>query len=81
MENNNVIEGIIEIDDDNKDDILLFSKKMGGLEVYLNNEKIDNNKIEYNNLKKGKKFNFKIKFNYYINSFCLFFENCANIIF
>ena len=76
IEKNNIIEGIIELDNDNKDDILLFHKKKGGLEVYLNNEKINNNKIEYNKLKEGKKFNFKIIFNYNLENFSYFFKDC-----
>ena len=40
MENNNIVEGTIEVNNDNQDDILLFNKKWGGIEVYLNNQKI-----------------------------------------
>ena len=81
MENNNIIEGTIELNNDNQDDILLFNKNWGGIEVYLNNQKINNNKIQYNNLKEGTKFNFKIIFNYYLEEFDYFFKDCPNIVF
>ena len=82
IDKNNIIKGVIELfDDDKKDDILLFNKKKVGLEVYLNIDKIDNNKIEYNKLKEGKKFNFKIKFNYCLKNFKCFFKNCINIVY
>ena len=81
MENNNINEGIIELDDDNKEDILLFYKYLGGLEIYLNNEKVNSNKIEYNKLKEGKKFNFKIKFNYFLENLACLFLSCTNIVF
>jgi hypothetical protein len=81
MEKNNIIEGIIELFDDKEDDILLFNEKKGGLEVYLNDEKINSNKIEYNKLKEGTKFKFKIKFNYCLDNFDCFFKNCISIVY
>ena len=76
----NIIKGIIEID--NKD-VLLFNeyhmKINEGIDVYLNNEKINTNIIKYNN-KKGK-YEFKIIFNNDITNLNGFFEKCSNIIY
>ena len=82
MEKNNVIAGEIEVnnDDNIQGDVLLFNDNIDAFEVYLNDEKININKIQYNKLKKGKKNNFKIIFRYCLPNFNSFFGDCSNIV-
>ena len=83
MEKNNIIEGIIEAnnDDNPQEDVLLFKNNRETIEVYLNDEKINDNKAHYNKLKKREKNYFKIIFKYQLTNFDSFFENCSNIVF
>ena len=76
----NIIKGIIEIDNNNNKDILLFNKYNKGIDVYLNNERINNNIIKSNNNLIGQ-YEFKIIFNDngIINLNGLF-EKCYNLI-
>ena len=52
-----------------------------GIDVYLNNEKINTNIIKYNKVNKNKKYEFKIIFNNNITNLNGFFEKCSNIIY
>ena len=83
----NVIEGVlnIKLNDINDDGILLFNKKdINGIEVYLNNKKVNMiNKdekwmIDYN-FKKDGRYTFKIIFRNIIDSLSYFFLLCKNI--
>ena len=52
-----------------------------GIDVYLNNEKINTNIIKYNIVNKNEKYEFKIIFNNNITNLNGFFEKCSNIIY
>ena len=83
---NNIIEGVLDIKvNDIKNGVILFNKKnKDGINVYLNDIKInmineDNKwKIDYN-FKKDGKYKFKIIFNNNIKSFHRFFQDCSNL--
>ena len=82
---NNITEGVLDIRvNDIKNGIILFNKKnKDGIDVYLNDIKInmineDNKwKIDYN-FKKHGKYKFKIIFNNNITTFHRFFQDCSN---
>ena len=83
-----VIKGLIEVEeeDNNKDnnyhkDILLFKEYKEGIDVYLNDVKINTNIIKYNHITKNKKYEFKIIFNSNVTNLKCFFELCSNIIY
>ena len=87
FQNKNVIAGVLEVKlNEINNNIILFNTDINdGIDVYLNNNKInmikDNNtwKIDYNFIKDGK-YNFHIVFNNIITNMIGFFEKCINII-
>ena len=82
----NVIEGILNIKtDDLYNGVILFNKKnKEGIDVYLNNTKINlikeenECKMDYHFKEEGK-YKFKIIFNNKITSFHRFFQNCSSL--
>ena len=88
LEIKNSIKGILDIklNEIKKDKIILFTSNINnGIDVYLNNNKINmiNDffkwKIDYNFEKDGK-YNFEIAFNDPLKKMAGFFEGCSNII-
>ena len=86
IKNSNIIKGILDINlKDIKNGVILFNKKSkDGIDVYLNDNKInmineeEKWKIDYN-FKEDGKYNFKIVFNNNITSFHKFFQDCSNL--
>ena len=83
--NKNIIKGILDINEINNKIVLFNTKITSGIDVYLNNNKINmiqNGelwKIDYNFNKNGK-YTFQIIFNNIITDMKGFFEKCVNII-